>query len=295
MSEKLNEIAKGSFLRVNEEGKAYWGQSEGGGGSGGAQPDWNQNDNTAADYVKNRPFWREKTKELLVPGITGPIDVTTEDNGRGFFIATGELFGVAPDATNYVVFDGVEYTCEPYYSEEARAICIGSFDFRDYPFFIVGNMISTKTAGTHTVLQYYDLDTIQTDYAPHLVVRTLNTADRTPYLAMEDVEKIDAAFENGVPIRLYTNYGNLSVTLRVDNVESGLIHASGLIGTPGTNITQQIVFVFSAVNGSLYRSYVSHLGSIKEDDGYYPLMYIGNRSYKITVGDNGALTATQVT
>lgn len=31
MSEKLNEIAKGSFLRVNEEGKAYWGQSEGGG------------------------------------------------------------------------------------------------------------------------------------------------------------------------------------------------------------------------------------------------------------------------
>ena len=32
MSEKLNEITKGSFLRVNEEGKAYWGQSEGGGG-----------------------------------------------------------------------------------------------------------------------------------------------------------------------------------------------------------------------------------------------------------------------
>ena len=36
MNEKLNEIAKGSFLRVNEEGKAYWGQPEGGGGGGGA-------------------------------------------------------------------------------------------------------------------------------------------------------------------------------------------------------------------------------------------------------------------
>lgn len=33
MNEKLNEITNGSFLRVNEEGKAYWGQSEGGGGS----------------------------------------------------------------------------------------------------------------------------------------------------------------------------------------------------------------------------------------------------------------------
>lgn len=38
MNEKLNEIAKGSFLRVNEEGKAYWGQSEGGGG-GGVSPE----------------------------------------------------------------------------------------------------------------------------------------------------------------------------------------------------------------------------------------------------------------
>ena len=32
MSEKLNEITEGSFLRVNKEGKAYWGQPEGGGG-----------------------------------------------------------------------------------------------------------------------------------------------------------------------------------------------------------------------------------------------------------------------
>ena len=34
MSEKFNEITNGSFLRVNEEGKAYWGQSEGGVGGG---------------------------------------------------------------------------------------------------------------------------------------------------------------------------------------------------------------------------------------------------------------------
>ena len=32
MNEKLNEITEDSFLRVNEEGKAYWGQSEGGSG-----------------------------------------------------------------------------------------------------------------------------------------------------------------------------------------------------------------------------------------------------------------------
>lgn len=27
------------------------------GGRGQIQPDWNQNDSTAADYVKNRPFY----------------------------------------------------------------------------------------------------------------------------------------------------------------------------------------------------------------------------------------------
>lgn len=45
--------------------KAY-----GGGGSGGdAQPDWNQNDITAADYVKNRPIYSE-TKEIVVENVT---------------------------------------------------------------------------------------------------------------------------------------------------------------------------------------------------------------------------------
>lgn len=34
-------------------------QSGGGGSGGGAQPDWNQNDSTAADYVKNRTHYEE--------------------------------------------------------------------------------------------------------------------------------------------------------------------------------------------------------------------------------------------
>ena len=261
--------------------------------TGQVQVDWNQNDETQPDYVKNRPFWREKKKELMFPDITGPIEVTTEDNGRGIFFASGR-FDVAPDVTNYVVFDGVEYACEPYYSEEAGDICIGSLDFSDYPFFIATNIIATKTAGNHTVLQYYCLYTIQTDYAPQLVVKTLNAKDGTPYLAMEDVEKIKAAFKNGVPIILRTVYSNLSTTMRVNDVDS-FIHASGFGSTPYSNdIIEQIEFEFSVNTGSLYASRVSHSGSIKEDNGYYPLMYIGNKHYKITVGDGGTLIATKM-
>lgn len=263
------------------------------GGGSGVQPDWNQNDDTQPDYVKNRPFWREKTKELLFPYITEPINVTTEDNGSGFFSASGG-FDVAPGVTNYVVFDGVEYTCEPYYSEEGQGFAIGSLDFNDYPFFIVKNMIATKTAGSHTVLQYCDVYTIQTDYIPQLVIRTRKTKDRKPYLEMADVEKIKVAFEKGVPIALDTTYGSKSFNTRVYNVSNNYIYASGFGSFGPNNMMEQAEFVFSVNDGSLYRYSVSYSGSIVENNTVYPLMYIGNERYKITVNSSGTLTATKV-
>ena len=262
------------------------------GSQSSVQPDWNQNDDTKPDYVKNRPFWREKTKELLVPTIAEPINVTTEDNGRGFFIARG-TFGVAEDVTNYVVFDGVEYTCEPIYNEESREYGIGSLNFSDYPFFIAKNLIATKTAGNHTVRQYYDVYTIQTDYAPHLVIRTLKTSDGMPYLAMEDVEKIKVAFGNGVPIILNTTVHNLNVAMRVNEVTDIFIYTSGSISS-NSRVIEQAELIFSVSNGSLYESKTSLLGSIITNGNYYPVMFIGNKYYKITVDDNGALTATEI-
>ena len=271
-----------------------YGGSGGGGGGGGVQSDWNQNDDTQPDYVKNRPFWREKTKELLFPEITGPIDVTTEDNGRGFFIATGELFSLKHGVTNYVVFDGVEYTCEPYYSEEAGEMCIGSFDFRDYPFFISNGLILTKTAGNHTVLQYYDTYTVHANYVPCLVISTRKTNDRKPYLEMADVEKIKAAFKNSVPITLLTSYLSEDFTMRVNEVTGSFIYASGFGNSIYGDIMEQTEFVFSVSDGSLKHYRCSYSGSIKDDMGTYPLMYINNKRYKITVNGSGTLTATEV-
>ena len=33
---------------------------------GGIQPDWNQNDSTQPDYVKNRPFWTDDPEEIML-------------------------------------------------------------------------------------------------------------------------------------------------------------------------------------------------------------------------------------
>lgn len=279
----------GEGLVLSEDGKTL----NVSGGGGGVQPDWNQNDSAAADYVKNRPFWREKTKELLFPYITEPIEVTTEDNGSGFFLARGD-FGVAPGVTNYVVFDGVEYMCEPRYDETEGVAVIGSLDFSNYPFYITRSMIATKTAGNHTVLQYYDAYTIQTDYVPHLVIRTLRKEDGKPYLAMADVEKIKVAFEKGVPIALDTIYGNDVFYTRVYNVSNNYIFASGFCRSSYSDIMKQAEFAFLAGDGSLGTYSVSYSGSIVENSDTYPLMYINNRRYKITVGSSGTLTATEV-
>ena len=41
------------------------GKSGGGGGVSQIQSDWNQNDNTQKDYIKNRPFYKEKKENIV--------------------------------------------------------------------------------------------------------------------------------------------------------------------------------------------------------------------------------------
>lgn len=80
--------------------KSYTDQHSGGGG--GIQSDWNQNDETAADYVKNRPFytgdkieaeWLPETSVLIESGET-LISSTFENE-----ITVGATYSVTFDGT----------------------------------------------------------------------------------------------------------------------------------------------------------------------------------------------------
>ena len=59
-----------------------------GGGGGGVQPDWNQNDSMAADYVKNRPGGytavTKKGVDIKWDGVIGDREYI--DNGGGFLL-----------------------------------------------------------------------------------------------------------------------------------------------------------------------------------------------------------------
>ena len=80
------------------------------GSHSGAQPDWNQNDSTKPDYVKNRPFYSE-TKTVTIENATEGI----LEGFPGF--VTGD--------TVTVNVDGVEHSLVAYYDESEGVFTVG--------------------------------------------------------------------------------------------------------------------------------------------------------------------------
>ena len=74
-----------------------------------ARPDWNQNDETAPDYVKNRPFYTGGPVETVI------IEERTEsfsDSGMGWYSTSFQLeFSATIGETYKVYWDGAAYEC----------------------------------------------------------------------------------------------------------------------------------------------------------------------------------------
>lgn len=74
----------------------------------GVQPDWNKNDDTKQDYVKNRPFYAEDTVETVLLEEQA-VTFTTGESDTSF------NFMASPEDINHikVTWDGTEYICIP--------------------------------------------------------------------------------------------------------------------------------------------------------------------------------------
>lgn len=84
------------------------------------QSDWNQNDETAIDYVKNRTHWEKKSTEVVCSG-------TFE--GSYYDIGIDNIQNMPhPGDTCHVVFDNIEYECVAFDEqiEGAYTTCIGN-------------------------------------------------------------------------------------------------------------------------------------------------------------------------
>ena len=84
--------------------KAYGG----GGSGGGAQPDWNQNDDTQPDYVKNRPFYTGNPVDTVLVEDTTVSFSNVGGIYQGKFSST---FSLTIGETYKVSWDGTVYEC----------------------------------------------------------------------------------------------------------------------------------------------------------------------------------------
>lgn len=150
-----------------------------GGGGSGVQPDWNQNDETAADYVKNRTHYSEIVTTQFANNVT--VETSGEQPANDPFVMSEIIEG----ATYTVTWDGTTYECIAYFAEGPNSLSIGNGAVggvsggNEEPFFITiynGKLMVFGDAGTHTVsVVANNVETVHTIDPKYIPV-----SDRTP-------------------------------------------------------------------------------------------------------------------
>ena len=104
----VGQIAK--ITAVDSDGKptAWQAVDMPSGGGSGVQPDWNQNDETAEDYVKNRPFYTGNPAETV---LVEESTVSFADAGGSYMAQFPSTFSATVGETYKVTWDGTAYEC----------------------------------------------------------------------------------------------------------------------------------------------------------------------------------------
>lgn len=147
------------------------------------QPDWNQNDETAADYVKNRPFYTgDPVETVLLEETTvsffknGEIYVGRLSSYTGSFPGEGKIYDVN--------WDGSIYQCTCYLDGSVLTLgVLGNPDPFSIAFLADSSSLGivTKTANSHTISISGFIDEIvkiDKKYLPEL--------PKLPYMAEEN-------------------------------------------------------------------------------------------------------------
>lgn len=127
--------------------------------TGQVQADWNQNDETASDYVKNRPFYTGDPVEIV---LVEESTVTFEDNGGIYLGQIDSTFSATVGETYNVYWDGTTYECACIDFNGNTAIgnlsIMGSGSDTGEPFLISVNngvaiaIVTADTSASHTIL-----------------------------------------------------------------------------------------------------------------------------------------------
>ena len=135
------------------------------GSQSGVQPDWNQNDATKPDYVKNRPFYESIS-------LTTFLEEQQIDFSSSFTIPNDIVKG----KTYFIHWDDTEYTIEATYKDifGDGSILIPYLEQADGLFTIEGVGMNAADKGVHNVAIYtteLSLKTIDEKFIPDTIAR----------------------------------------------------------------------------------------------------------------------------
>ena len=148
----------------------------GGGGSGGGsgvQPDWNQNDETQPDFVKNRPFY--EAKQIVT------VENISDDTIKGF-----PIFAVGDTVT--VIVDGVEHSLVAYDDEgyviigdTYNSLANGEGQFGWQIYVSETKVVMFHAAEAHTVSYFAGEEVVKIDrkYLPKAAVINCDSSSNT--------------------------------------------------------------------------------------------------------------------
>lgn len=212
-------------------------RSGGGDGGSGVQPDWNQNDETQPDYVKNRPFYTGDPVETVLLEKTTPEFANTDvENLYGVSIPID--FSVERGQTYKVFWDGTVYECvcinfsESLYLGNmhiitAAGIGIGFPDTGE-PF-----LMSFQNQGDSIALFVYTQDTSAT--------HTISISGFVAPITKID-EKYLSKYTELLPPIFWTKYGKEKLIRICDEFATGKIFSANK--SDGSNATSLILYAF---------------------------------------------------
>lgn len=185
-------------------------------------PDWDQNDPTASDYIKNRPCYRT----------TGRISLLNNafnfNENHGIFVSMLEPpINIAEGNECFITWDGVEYKCVSRYFNGEGMVFVGnksitgSGEDTGEPFIITDTLIGTLDTSQSHVIKFdmltYDYSKLGTQYVENgRFLKNIVYHDR-PEITLDEAEEYQSLNE-GILLNWHDEWFNdISINIRSDN------------------------------------------------------------------------------
>lgn len=248
-------------------------------------PDWNQNDVTASDYIKNRPGGYLEYTNIGTINKTANFTQTSDNK----YQYKGKIVGIVNLGARYnITFNGVLYENVPILQHDYVSY-LGDWDLVNYPFALgyqedMGGGL-TEEYNYSSVGGEINITIVKLQSKPVLIPKNLVEPPSSI-----SVGASQSAITSDQFTYLQTDYNKYMKLDAITSITQPFVNRKyqtmKIVGTAETR--------FSEDGGSSYFAAIGTNG-YGTHGGYIILSTASNKKFKITVNDNGELSTTEVT